>query len=220
MLDAADYSALVTTEHSDRPKFMASLAAALDQVQAGAALVQQTDEGFDIDTAIGAQLDILGEWIGRSRYIGVPITGVYFTWADTATTGWGSGVWKGVFDPVSGLASLPDDSYRILLKAKIAANRWDGTIPGAYAVWAEAFGDGNTIVIQDNQDMTMTVGVVGATLSAVSKALLSGGYIPLKPSGVRVNYVVGPDTGPLFAWGVPTSTTLAGWGTGRWATKL
>lgn len=215
-----DYLALVTSQHIDRPKFMASLRAALEQVQASVELLDDISEAFDIDTAIGWQLDILGEWIGRSRFIGVPIAGVYFSWDDTAAVGWDSGVWKGEFDPASGLTTLPDDSYRTLLKAKIAANRWDGTIPGAYEVWAGAFGTGNYLLIQDNQDMSMTVGIVGPPMSAVTKALLTGGYIPLKPEGVRVNYVVSPDTGPLFAWDVVNGVTLDGWETGRWGIEL
>lgn len=216
VLELVTYLGLVTTEHQDRPKFIASLTAALAPLLDAGGLIKQIDEGFDIDTAIGLQLDTLGEWIGRSRYIGVPLAGVYFTWDGTDVLGWDSAIWQGEFDPDSGLVLLPDDSYRILLKAKIAANRWDGSIPGAYAVWAAAFGDASQIVIQDNQDMTMTVGIVGPPVSAVTRALITGGYIPLKPAGVRVNYVLAPDDGPLFAWDVPDGATLAGWETGRW----
>lgn len=215
-----DYLALVTSEHSDRPKYMASLRAALEQIVPAVALLQAIEDSFDIDSAVGVQLDILGEWIGRSRIVNTPITGVYFSWGDTVATGWQSGVWKGQFDPVTGLTSLPDDSYRVLLKAKIAANHWDGSIPGAYDVWAAAFDSSIQILIQDNQDMTMTTGIVGPPLSAVTRALLTGGYIPLKPEGVRVNYKLSPDTGPLFAWGVDNGVTLAGWGTGRWGINL
>jgi hypothetical protein len=219
-MQVSDYLALVTTEHSDRPKYMASVAVGLDQLTGAVVLLDSIAAAFDIDDAAGVQLDTIGEWVGRSRQVSTPITGVYFAWADTALTGWASGVWKGQFDPVTGLTALPDDSYRILLKAKIAANRWDGSIPGAYAVWSEAFGTDSTIIIQDNQDMSMTVGVVGLTISAVTRALIRDGYISLKPAGVRVNYVVSPDTGPLFAWGVPNGPTLAGWVTGRWGTAL
>lgn len=212
--------ALVTTEHSDRPKFMASLTGGLEQLRAAFELLVQVDGAFDIDTAIGVQLDILGEWIGRSRNISTPLTSVYFSWDDTALLGWDSGVWQGLYDPTSGLVSLPDDAYRTLLRAKIAANHWDGSIPGAYAVWEGAFGTVPALLIQDNQDMSMVVGIVGPPLDAVTKALLTGGYIPLKPAGVKVNYIASPDTGPLFAWDVVNGTTLDGWDTGRWGIEL
>jgi hypothetical protein len=215
-----EYLALVTSAHADRPKFIASLTAALQQIDASVELVEQIANAFDIDTAIGVQLDVLGEWIGRSRFIGIPLPNVYFSWDDTALLGWDSGVWKGQFDPDSGLTQLSDEDYRMLLRAKIAANRWDGTIPGAYAVWAEVFGDDPQILIQDNQDMSMTIALVGSPPTAVVKSLLTNGYIPLKPAGVRVNYVVSPDTGPLFAWDVVNGVTLDGWDAGRWGIPL
>lgn len=220
MLSIDDYLALVTTQHSDRPKFMASLRAALEQMLAANNLVAAIEVAFDIDNAVGVQLDTLGEWIGRSRFIGTPLVGAYFTWDDTPLVGWDSGYWQGPFDPDSGFVMLPDEPYRTLLKAKIAANHWDGSIPGAYAVWEGAFGPSPIILIQDNQDMTMLVGIVGPPLDAVTQALITGGYIPLKPEGVRVNYIVSPDTGPLFAWDVTNGITLDGWETGRWGIEL
>ena len=55
---------------------------------------------------------------------------------------------------------LPDDLYRMLLMAKVAANAWDGTTPHAYKVWGTAFAGTSAIIfIQDHQDMSMTVGV-------------------------------------------------------------
>ncbi|SQC91538.1 Protein of uncharacterised function (DUF2612) [Cedecea neteri] len=80
---------------------------------------------FDIDTAVGVQLDALGKWIGRSRVVSQPISGVYFSW-DTDGLGYDQGVWQGPYDPDAGYTSLGDETYRIILKAKIAMNNWDG----------------------------------------------------------------------------------------------
>lgn len=212
----ADYLKLVTSEHSDKPKFVATLSATAGPTAAGYAALQAVARAFDVDTAVGTQLDAIGEWVGRSRFIATPLTNVYFTWGGPAVLGWQGGSWKNPLDPASGLTTLPDDAYRMLLKAKIAANRWDGSIPGAYDVWQQAFGTNSQIIIRDNQDMTMSVGIIGEPLSAVSRALLVGGYIPLKPEGVRIDYFqVAVDNGPVFAWGVDTGL-LRGWGTGQW----
>jgi hypothetical protein len=166
------------------------------------------------------QLDAVGEWVGASRYLNTPLTGVYFTWDGLEAEGWDFGTWIGPFDPVSGLVSLPDSDYRILIKTKIAANSWDGTIPEAYRIWETVFAD-SSILIQDNQNMTMTVGVAGTVLSSVTQALLVGGYIPLKPMGVRVNYyAIGPTDAPLFAWDADASAALAGWDIGVWGKIL
>ena len=77
--------------------------------------------------------DRTGEWIGRSRHLRLELDDVYFEWGREAV-GWARGSWKGLYDPETGMVRLPDETYRLLLKAKIGANRWDGTVPGAYEV--------------------------------------------------------------------------------------
>lgn len=118
---------------------------------------------------------------------------MYFEWGREAV-GWARGSWKGLYDPETGMVRLPDETYRLLLKAKIGANRWDGTVPGAYEVWESAFADmGSLILMQDNQDMSVVIGLAGTPLDAVMRNLLLQGYLPLKPEGVRVAwYAVAP----------------------------
>lgn len=215
-----DYTKLVTSEHNDKPLFMAVVAALCQGLVDIGNQVTELPNDFDLDKAIGVQLDAVGLWVGISRVLPVPITGVYFAWDDTALTGWESGIWQGIFDPASGLTSLPDDQYRVLLRAKIAANRWDGSLVAAETIWNFLFGGTPEIIVQDNQDMSMTVAFYGPPLSAVQQALLLGGYFPLKPSGVRVNYYGVPvNAGPLFAWDV-ASTELQGWEQGSWVSEI
>ena len=182
------YTDLITSEHAKAPKFIAKIGISTDpfiQVQASLAGMPN---GFDLDRAVGAQLDAVGLWVGVSRRVAVPITWVYFSW-DKPGLGWNEGVWKGRFDPADGLIVLDDGSYRLLLRAKIAANHWDGTLPGAVAAFAPLF-PSNTVVIDDNQNMTMTISVSGPPLTPIQEALLTGGYLTLKPVGVGVTYVV------------------------------
>ena len=176
--------------------------------------------GGDMDGAIGVQLDATGGRGGRSRELSLPLQGVYFA-LDISGVGLDEGIWKGEFDPESGLTTLPDDQYRTLLKAKVAANAWDGTTPGAYDVWETAFSDsGSYIVIQDNQDMSMAIGIAGLQLDRVTEQLLLQGYLPLKPEGVRVSYyAVSSNEGPLFALDAE-SEALAGLDHGSWATII
>ncbi len=220
-MTSAEYLALITSAYAEKPRFMATVEASVAPFAAIQDVLKSLPAAFDIDTAMGVQLDTIGLWIGRSRRIDAALVGVYFAWDDTVATGWESGVWQGVYDPASGLVDLPDDSYRRLLRAKIATNSWDGTIPDAYAVWESVFDASSFILMQDNQDMSMVVGIAGALLSAVDKALLVGGYLNLKPEGVRVSYyVVAPVAGALFAWDVADSGALAGWTNGNWATEI
>lgn len=218
MTSQAFDGSLVTSEHSDKPKFMATLAASTGPLAVAYSATIAVGSAYDVDTAVGVQLDRIGEWAGRSRYIATPLTNVYFTWDADAVTGWDAGSWLGPYDSETGLTALPDDAYRILLKAKIAANRWDGSIPGAYAVWEQAFASvGSTIAIQDNQDMTMDLVLMGPTPSTITRALILGGYIPLKPEGVRISkYYISYDANPVFAWDADQGS-MRGWDAGNWA---
>lgn len=214
------YEGLITSEHRDKPRFMAVvglLAGAPREINYS--IVKQVTD-FDLDGAVGAQLDVIGLWVGISRRLRVPLTNVYFSWDSTPLLGWDSGVWQGPFDPSTGLASLGDDDYRRVLRIKIAANYWDGTLGGAEAIWSSIFTGGQRLVLQDNQDMSMVVGFVGPPLNAVQQALLTGGYFPLKPGGVRINYyAIPPNEGPLFAWDADGGN-LAGWDSGSWSIEL
>ncbi|MFX6149299.1 DUF2612 domain-containing protein, partial [Acinetobacter baumannii] len=81
---------------------------------------------------------------------------------------------KGPFDPDTGLTTLDDDTYRLLIKAKIGANHWDGTLEGSAAILNSIFDSSTHVFIEDHQDMSMTIGVSGKIPSPVFLALLSG----------------------------------------------
>lgn len=215
-----EYLNLIPSQHRQKPRYMATVEALMRPLCGVDELLQELRTAFDLDTAIGRQLDAVGVRVGRTRHLHTPLEGVYFSW-NTEGVGWNEGIWKGRYDPETGMISLPDDIYRMLLKAKVAANRWDGTTPGAYDAWEIAFADlGSIILIQDNQDMSMIVGIAGMRLNPVFEQLLLQGYVPLKPEGVRIKwYAVTPDGGPLFAWNCD-SPALAGWNTGRWPNRL
>lgn len=217
MAQSSDYTSLITSEHASKPKFSAMVAAVAqcfaDQINA----MQAIPAAFDLDQAIGVQLDAVGLWAGITRQVKTPLN-VYFS-LDTASLGFDQGSWQGPFDPSAGLVSLDDATFRTLIRAKIAANSWDGTIPGAAAAYANLFnGSGSYIFLVDNQNMTMTVGISGAIPSAVTRALISGGYLHLKPEGVHVDYyfVASVNNTPLFGFDV-SNQYLAGFDTGSWA---
>lgn len=184
-----EYLNLITSEHRERPKFVATVNASVSPFAKVQAVLRDMVRAYDVDVAVGAQLDAIALWVGVTRNVPVPIDGYYFTWDDVVADGWENGVWKGIGDPDSGFTVLPDDLFRLLIKAKIAANNWKGDIPGAYNILAQAFNAGDNITITDNHDMTMTVKIKAGSLPSAQKAILTGGYIPIKPAGVLANYV-------------------------------
>lgn len=211
------YLGLIPSFNASKPKFMAMVEALVAPAQGIASFLNSMVTAFDLDSAIGVQLDQVGVRVGASRNVQVPLTGIYFSWG-TPGLGWGQGSWKGAFDPNTGLQVLDDDSFRILIRAKIAANSWDGTngsLPDILSIMFPAT-IGTYVVVLDNNDYTMTVGVSGLLPSQIQLALLDGGYVPITPATVGLNfYITSVDTAPLFAWGVNTSA-MAGWGTGAW----
>lgn len=215
-----DYLDHIPSQHRQKPRYSATVEALLRPLDGIASILDALRTTFDLDTAIGAQLDATGVRVGRSRYLNTPMDGLYFA-LETEGVGLDEGVWKGDHDPETSRYTLPDDFYRLLLRAKVAANAWDGTIPGAYEAWEQAFaGVGSQILIQDNQDMSMTVGIAGLPMNPVFEQLLVQNYIPLKPEGVRCGYYgLALDTGPLFALD-SDSEALAGLDVGSWPKEI
>lgn len=213
-----DYLNLITSEHQDKPDFAATISASVAPMTQVQALMASMIPIFDVDSAVGDQLDIIGKWVGVSRNVKIPIGGVFFTWDGSSSLGWDFGVWQDPTNPTS-ITVLPDDSYRILVKARIASNHWDGTTEGAYTIWSIVFPN-ITLLIQDNQNMSMNIIIVGTVLDSLTLALLTGGYLPLKPEGVHINsYIVPLDTNPLFGWDIENAY-LQGWDEGSWGVEL
>lgn len=152
------YLNLITSEHRQKPRFISFLSSALNKIDDGMNAANYIPDAFDVDTAIGVQQDVLGQVIGQLRDIGVPLT--------------------------SSSSILDDDHYRVVLKAKIARNQWDGTIGQIYDIWNGAF-PGSTLQIIDNQDMSMQAVVTNLTDNLDTELVTAGLIIP-KPMGVTL----------------------------------
>ncbi|WP_241300982.1 DUF2612 domain-containing protein [Burkholderia cenocepacia] len=217
MADLTEYTELITSEHSHKPRFMAVVATLVQPLVDQMNLIESMPGKFDLDVAVGDQLDTLGVWVGVSRKIRTPLTGIYFSF-DIAGLGFDQGTWKGPFDPDTGLTVLDDDTYRLVIRAKIGANHWDGTLEQSAAILNSIFDTDTHVFIEDHQDMSMTIGIAGKVPPATFLALLSGGYIPLKPEGVRVNYTVVTtvDGSPLFGFDM-SNQLVAGFDAGAWS---
>ena len=183
----ADYTGLIISQHADKPNFAATVGIAVEPFCGLQSMETTAITATTIDTARGVQLDWIGQWVGISRRVPTPIAGVYFSWNTTVAEGWNSGVWKGEFDPTTGLTDLPDADYRVLIKAKILANNSSGSIPEIYAILDAAF-PGVVIDVIDNQDMTMEVLYTIADFTPIKEAILIQGIIPIKPAGVSITY--------------------------------
>ncbi len=181
------YLNLLTAEYAQSPKLQALLLMLLKKFDDVSQCLVTFDTAFDLDYAVGVQLDMLGAVAGANRTVG--------------------------FQPSNGVSPvLDDDTYRLYIKAKIAQNQWDGTISSLYPVWTRLFPSG-TIVFEDNQNMTVTIVLTGAFTSIIQD-LITNGYIIPRSEGVLYSYVFG--TLPFFGFG-SSPGFIAGFGAGHWA---
>lgn len=152
------YLAMITSEHRDKSKYILMLTALLRPSDDIFSLGISIDDEFDIDLAMGSQEDMLGEVADIKRLL--------------------------PYQPVSQPSPVMDnETYRAMIKARIARNLWKGNVESMEDVWQTLFG--TRIVIQDNQDMTITV-TLDPYPRTLQENIIHGLIIP-KPQSVRVN---------------------------------
>lgn len=186
-----DYLKLFTSEYQNSSNLLNwanTLMAPLDDV---VTVANDFLEEFDLETAIGDQLDIIGEIVGAERTL---------PFEPTAT---GSPA-----EPVSPI--LDDETYRIYLKAKIALNHWDGLSESVAPIWERLF-PGGLVSIQDNLNMTMDIFVAGITSQIILDMIENRLMIP-RPEGVGVNINIG--SVPFFGFDLDNSF-IAGFDVGK-----
>lgn len=223
------YTDLITNYHATRPLFVDHIDLSTRPLINVSAAMAGLVTAFDIDRAAGVQLDQLGEWIGRTRIVSQPISGVYFCW-DTESLGYDQGIWQGPYDPDAGFTSLSDDVYRIVLKTKIAINNWDGRNDSLPPILDSATaGSGLKMQIVDNQDMTISVWVFPQTdIADVSLELIAAikqGYLTVKAAGVwagnaEIPSVETPSEGSKFFGFDMNNDYITGFDAGAWVVLL
>lgn len=215
------YTDLITNYHSLKPLYFQHIDLITRPFTDISVALNGMLNQFDLDKAVGEQLDVIGLWIGRQRTVSTPISNVYFSW-DTDGVGFDQGSWQGPHDPDNGYTSLGDDTYRLVLKAQIAINRWDGTVGGLEGLLDLIFvGTGIEMQIIDNQDMSITINAIALNglknTSAELIEVIKSGELTVKAAGVRVKglNVVDPQH-PVFGFDI-NSIATSGFDTGYWS---
>ena len=181
-----DYVNLITSEHAGRVKFISWLKLLLEKMDGTVQLLEIFNSYFDIETASGVMLDVLGDIVGVKRLMN--------------------------FEPSNNLSPiLSDENFRLLIKAKIAKNQWDGTIQKIYELWSSLFKT-KTLILNDNQDMSVYVLVFGF-IAGIQQDLVANGYIVPKPQGVKFYYAF--LQGPVFSYGMDNEI-FKGYSEGSW----
>jgi hypothetical protein len=191
------YSDLLILQYKNKPKAVALIDGLYDILYANG-LILDVQDGFNIDTAVGKQLDILGKYIGvdRSYYGLTEPEGVFFAFANQLLDdtfnykGFQNSLVNGKFVDLVDFGSinflLNDDQYRFILKLKIIQNtsnhsEWD--IQNAMNYFFN-----NDVIMTSGSEMEMTYFIKNINTSLAIIAYKKN-VLP-KPMGVKINSVI------------------------------
>lgn len=182
------YKNLIIFQYINKPKASATIEALISQIISDG-LVFQIEGAFDIDTAVGEQLTILGKYVGVPRTIrGAPVSRTFFEFTDydiVDVTGFiGFRTYDENPEPGSYFSSysisensvytLTDAELRFLIKVKRNVNNTRSTYANIKKIVYEDFQ--NELQVFDNKDMSMTLisslGVSELTLIAIIENIL------------------------------------------------
>lgn len=206
-----DYSSLITSQHRDRPKFVAMVQAIAGAVGDITAMIQSLPQAFDIDTAVGTQLDIIGEWVGQSRVVAGVLTFGFFGFSDSLVAEpfgeEGNPSIGGRFyeegEPFTQTAVLGDPEYRLVLKAKIIRNHYQGTTEAIENALQLIFGV--PAIVRDDGTMNIDI-VVNGPISLIGQSLLTNFDLLPRPAGVAIRSIIYTD---MAAQAFSTATASA-----------
>lgn len=143
---------------------------------------------WNIKTAVGYGLDVLGRIVNVSRTVKFPagLVDIGFNEANSWTGFGQGGFYSG--GGVSNNFVLLDPDYRTLIYAKAAGNISDGSIQAINQILLTLFPNRGTAYVADNQNMSLTY-TFKFPLNPVELAIVQlSGVLP-NPAGVAVNVV-------------------------------
>ncbi len=193
----------------DKPRVVGLLTSWLENVQ-------QVEEVFDqlltersIDTAVGVQLDIIGELVGQKRLVtnGTYLRYFGFKGAPTAA-GFNKEPFGIVGQPLLTTRRLDDMEYRLFLKAKAASNGSSGTAEAVVTFFKLLYGQSTTVLVRDSGIAQADI-IVGHTFTPEDLLVIladsENNLIP-RPAGVTYR-IVAAASGGIFGFAANPATS-------------
>jgi len=190
-----DYTSFITSEHADKPKFVAMVQATAGAFGAIAEAMCSLPHAFDLDNAAGAQLDIVGKWVGQPRAVSGVLTLGYFGFSDNIVAEpfgeEGNPSIGGRFyeegEPFTSTSVLADPEYRTVLRAKIVRNHYDGRTDEIEQALEYIFAA--PAHVRDAGNLSIDI-VVNAPISLVGQSLLTNFDLLPRPAGVSIGEII------------------------------
>lgn len=202
---------LLIKQYWEKPKAKAEIDLYARSWETCREFLASLDPAFDLDNAVGAQLDVLGRIVGISRSVPAVIPKVYFGFSiNPNNEGFASKfnalrVGGPFFDkfsvPFTDL-QLGDSDYRFFIRVKASLNRAAGYVSSDQYISIQdvvlAAFDGRAYVI-DNLDMTLSL-YVSPVVSLDRLRLIRALNLLPKPQGVRYKVIIQAEPGETFGF--------------------
>lgn len=187
-----EYEDLLIIQYADKPKASGTVALLVNQYKKVFDLLESFDAHFDLDSAKGKQLNIIGKIIGISRNIEGVIPKIFFGFSlNTNSRSFGDAPFYTLDQDKYASTQLNDSDYRFFIRMKIAKNQAKTTM-----VDDDSRNINSTILamfdgysyMTDNKDMTVTIYVENSPKAYLLPYLKALDLIP-SPQGVGVKYI-------------------------------
>lgn len=202
---------LLIKQYWEKPKAKAEIELEAATWEKTRVFLEALDPAFDLDNAVGPQLDVLGRIVGISRSVPDVIPKIYFGFSiNPANEGFASkfnplrigGPFYSKFSSAFTDLQLGDNDYRFFIRVKASLNRAAGYVSsdqyiGIQDVVLAAF-DGRAYVV-DNLDMTLTL-YVSPVVSLDRLRLIQALNLLPKPQGVRYKVIIQAEPGVTFGF--------------------
>lgn len=206
------YKNLLIIQYNNKPKAQATIEAVSSMLLSNGILFDIRD-GFNIDTAVGVQLDIIGKYVGLDRFYTMvqdPID--YFAFTDyseidpdlkekyglTTYAKFEEFQYNGTLNYNSVLTQdnkLNDDDFRRIIKLKIIQNNSNHSHKSIdHAVWSVL---GDSVIPSSDGNMHMFY-FLGSGEKSIIEAALAKGVLP-RPMGVGIS-LINLDSESLFGF--------------------
>ena len=176
-------------------------------------VIRQVENGFDVDTAIGVQLDVIAKYVGTQRVVtpttdatnffgGMPYNDIR---ADVTPVIGSVRNDQLVLPPYNQLTyqtdiassiTLNDTEFRQVIQAKIFQNTMDHSVDSVFR-FLQRFFPGEAI-FADNLNMTISY-IFTETQRRLAEILLSEDALP-RPAGVALNVSFVPQIDSIFSY--------------------
>lgn len=190
------YINLLILQYKTKPKASAQISALIESLMIYDLAIKVRD-GYDIDTAIGVQLDIIGKYLGTDRIVtGSVFTRDYFGFAnygEVVPFAFESYIkysdvvpdiqYRRYIESNQSLFALNDDEYRQILKLKLIQNYSNASNMEIDDFIDTFFGD--SAIFTDRENMTISY-IFQDTVERLVTIAVSEGLLP-KPAGVGLS---------------------------------